>query len=116
MKALRSASVTPTSGDRSQEKLNRMTKGYAVSDLTQLALRAEFGVNQRPFPHWRTGISQTVKKEVPLLLKDASLVRGFMDPLFLGWSSWPTATKKKISSTKLPTFAPFMQRLGLKFR
>jgi hypothetical protein len=115
-KALRSAQVMQTTGDRAQSELNRLTKGYATTDMTQFALRAEFGVNRRPQPHWRVGISETVRKEVPALLKSPDLVKGFMDPLFLGWASWPTETKKKIAATRLSSFGPFMRRLGLKFR
>ena len=90
-------------------------KATAVPDLAFEAVRLEFGVGQKPVPHWRPAVMHSARQGYKALLRDPNIKASMSKPNFTGWKRWgKIKLRQKIAEGAARKFTPFQKKLGLR--
>jgi hypothetical protein len=84
-------------------------------DVGQEAMRLEFGIGQKPAPHWRPAITHVKRAGAKTMMRDPQMKAALSNPNFTGWKRWgKIKTNKKIGESEAGKYKAFGKKLGIR--
>ncbi len=86
-----------------------------VPDVGQEAMRLEFGIGQKPAPHWRPAIMGVKRFGPKVMMRDPSIKAAMTKPNFTAWKQWrKIKPRKKIGVSEASKYNAFGKKLGIR--
>ena len=87
----------------------------AVPDVGYAAFRMEFGIGEKPIPHWRPTLQELKTTGIKKMARNPKIKMLFTNPSFTGWKRWEKIhTASKIRPGEARKFVPFQRKLGIR--
>jgi hypothetical protein len=96
-------------------RTSRIKTPSAVPDIGYAAFRLEFGIGEKPIPHWRPTLQDLKTSGIKKMTRSPKIKMLFTNPSFTGWKRWEKIhTASKIRPSEARKFLPFQRKLGIR--
>lgn len=96
-------------------RTSRIKTPKAVPDIGYAAFRLEFGLGEKPAPHWRPTLQDLKTSGIKRMARNPKIKMLFTNASFTGWKRWEKIhTASKIRPGEARKFVPFQRKLGIR--
>jgi hypothetical protein len=86
-----------------------------LPDVAHEAFRLEFGIGQKPEPHWRPTLQKAMRQNVREMQRDPRIRAAMIRPSFTLWKSWgKIKAKNSVRVSEARKYVPFQRKLGIR--